>query len=125
MVLKNVHHYRKYVHKLGLGSLSASRFEFAQVVLLTHCWDGRQVWIFHVMAGPNNASAVWAAQRVPDDEVAVIANGLMIREMDLEDTDNFMASPNVLTAAIEAGFWDPEGGKTFDFTAAYVCSGHL
>lgn len=106
---------------LELASPTAFHFGFVQVGLHTHCWAGRQVWIFHVMAGPNNASAVWAAQRVPDDEVAVIANGLMIREMDLEDTDNFMASPNVLTAAIEAGFWDPEGGKPFDFTAAYVC----
>jgi hypothetical protein len=75
-----------------------------------------------VLPGPNNASAVWAAQRVPDDHVAVVANGLTIRQMDLEDKDNFLASENVIQAAVDAGFFDPNAGKPFDFTAAYVCA---
>lgn len=80
------------------------------------------MWVFHVLPGPNNASAVWAAQRVPDDHVAVVANGLTIRQMDLEDKDNFLASENVIQAAVDAGFFDPNAGKPFDFTAAYVRS---
>lgn len=78
-----------------------------------------EVWIFHVLTGKNNASAVWAAQRVPDDHVASVANAFMIRDMDLEDTKNFMASSNVLSFAQEMGWWDPQKDGPFDFTAAY------
>ncbi|KAJ0410557.1 hypothetical protein ATCC90586_006581 [Pythium insidiosum] len=77
-----------------------------------------EVWVFHVMTGKNNASAIWAAQRVPDDHVTVIANGFTIREMDLSNEDAFLASPNVTALAQEMGWWSPSMGP-FDFTAAY------
>jgi len=77
-----------------------------------------EVWIFHVLTGKNNASAVWAAQRVPDDHVATVANAFMIREMDLSDSERFMASPNVHSFAQEMGWWNESMGP-FDFTAAY------
>ncbi|TMW60564.1 hypothetical protein Poli38472_000606 [Pythium oligandrum] len=78
-----------------------------------------EVWVFHVLTGKDNSSAVWAARRVPDDEVTVIANGFTIREMDLDDPDAFLASPNVHSLAQEMGWWDPEKDGAFDFTAAY------
>mmetsp|Transcript_30199 Transcript_30199/g.85306 ORF Transcript_30199/g.85306 Transcript_30199/m.85306 type:complete len:618 (+) Transcript_30199:584-2437(+) len=82
--------------------------------------DGQgEVWMFHVMTGPNNASAVWAAQRVPDGHVSVMANAMIIRHMDLDDPDNFLASDNVHSFAIDQGWWDPEEGP-FDFTATYA-----
>lgn len=77
-----------------------------------------EVWLFHVLTGKDNTSAIWAAQRVQDDHVSVIANGFVIRAMDLADSDNFMASPNVTTLAEEMGWWTPEMGP-FDFSAAY------
>ncbi|KAG3100866.1 hypothetical protein PC121_g1578 [Phytophthora cactorum] len=78
-----------------------------------------EVWVFHVLTGPQNASAVWAAQRVLDTHVVVVANGFVIREMDLDDSERFMASGNVLSFAEEMGWWKPKQGK-FDFTAAYA-----
>ncbi|KAF4047255.1 Peptidase family C69 [Phytophthora infestans] len=78
-----------------------------------------EVWVFHVLTGPQNASAVWAAQRVHDNHLVVVANGFVIREMDLDDPERFMASGNVFSFAKEMGWWDPEQGK-FDFTAAYA-----
>eukprot|EP00191_Tetraselmis_sp_GSL018_P004446 CAMPEP_0177621152 /NCGR_PEP_ID=MMETSP0419_2-20121207/27403_1 /TAXON_ID=582737 /ORGANISM="Tetraselmis sp., Strain GSL018" /LENGTH=739 /DNA_ID=CAMNT_0019120991 /DNA_START=548 /DNA_END=2765 /DNA_ORIENTATION=- len=78
-----------------------------------------EVWLFHVLTGPGNASAVWAAQRVPDSHVSVMANAMVIRQMDLGDPDNFLASDNVHSFAIEQGWWDPAEGP-FDFTAAYA-----
>ncbi|KAG1712844.1 hypothetical protein DVH05_000579 [Phytophthora capsici] len=78
-----------------------------------------EVWVFHIMTGKDHAGAVWAAQRVPDGHVTVIANGFTIREIDLSQPDWFMASANVLTLAEEQGWWDPKGVKPFDFTAAY------
>ncbi|RLN49454.1 hypothetical protein BBJ29_000089 [Phytophthora kernoviae] len=79
-----------------------------------------EVWIFHVLTGPQNASAVWAAQRVLDTHVTVVANGFVIREMDLTDPDHFLASENVHSFAKEMGWWEPKLGKPFDFTAAYA-----
>ncbi|KAG1703096.1 hypothetical protein DVH05_008008 [Phytophthora capsici] len=78
-----------------------------------------EVWVFHVLTGPHNASAVSAAQRVQDTHVVVVANGFVIREMDLNDPDQFLASENVLSFAEEMGWWEPKKGK-FDFTAAYA-----
>ena len=77
-----------------------------------------EVWIFHILTGPNNASAVWGAERVKDTDVTVLANGFTIREMDLNNTDYYMASPNVLSFAEEMGWWTPKMGP-FDFTFAY------
>ncbi|CAK4751125.1 unnamed protein product [Aphanomyces euteiches] len=77
-----------------------------------------ETWAFHVLTGPHNASAVWAAQRVPPGHVAAIANGFIIRQLNLTDNDNFMASSNVESFAREQGWWDPASGP-FDFTAAY------
>ncbi|RHY44213.1 hypothetical protein DYB38_009185 [Aphanomyces astaci] len=68
--------------------------------------------------GPKNASAVWAAQRVPPGHVAAVANGFIIRELNLTNSDNYLASPNVHSFAQSMGWWDPSAGP-FDFTAAY------
>ncbi|ETW10400.1 hypothetical protein, variant 1 [Aphanomyces invadans] len=77
-----------------------------------------ETWIFHVMTGPMNASAVWAAQRVPPGHVAAVANGFIIRQLNLTDSANYMASSNVESFALSMGWWDPSAGP-FDFTAAY------
>ncbi|OQR87069.1 peptidase [Achlya hypogyna] len=77
-----------------------------------------EMWVFHVLTGPKNASAVWAAQRVPDGHVTVLANAFSIRHMDLNDTNNFLASPNVLSFALKMGWYNPADGP-FDFSAAY------
>uniref|UniRef100_A0AAV1T6B7 Peptidase n=1 Tax=Peronospora matthiolae TaxID=2874970 RepID=A0AAV1T6B7_9STRA len=80
-----------------------------------------EVWVFHVLTGPQNASAVWAAQRVLDTHVVVVANGFVIREMDLDDPEHFLASDNVHSFATEMGWWKPEEDE-FDFTAVYGAS---
>ena len=59
---------------------------------------------------------------MPDHHITAIANGFTIRELHLEQPDWYMASPNVLSFAIERGWWDPSDGTPFDFTAAY---GHV
>jgi dipeptidase len=62
---------------------------------------------------------VWAAQRVPDDEIGVSANAGRIREIDLAKPDWYMASDNVLSLAEERGYWSKASGKPFEFTYAY------
>merc|ERR1719498_1291013 len=56
--------------------------------------DTVEAWVFHILADPSGKSAIWAAQRVPEDKIAVVPNTYVIREMDLTDSDNFMLSEN-------------------------------
>jgi dipeptidase len=88
--------------------------------------DPKEVWVFEIMpAGPlwtpqsGKPGCVWAAQRVPDDHVSVCPNESRIGEVDLANKDFFMASPNVVSFAVEQKLYDPKSGKPFNFKRAY------
>lgn len=73
-----------------------------------------EAWIMEIFpAGPDwtpgsdEPGAVWAARRIPDDEFFVHANRSRIEEIDLDDKENFMASPNVHSLAEKLGLWNP------------------
>ena len=83
--------------------------------------DPNEVWHFEILGpGKGNKGAVWAAQRVPDDEIGVSANASRIRKIDLNDPDFFMASSNVYSLAEEMGWWDSSDGKEFEFCYVYA-----
>ncbi len=82
--------------------------------------DPEEVWHFEILGpGKDKVGAVWAAQRVPDDHIAVTANASTIKEIDLSDPDYFMASSNVYEMAKASGWWDEEDGP-FRFCYAYA-----
>ncbi len=82
--------------------------------------DSKEVWHFEIMgAGPLEVGAVWAAVRIPDDHVGVSANIPRISELDLDDSDHYMASDNVHSLAEEMGWWDPASGEQFKWWKAY------
>ena len=86
--------------------------------------DTNEGWVMHFVPYPDTNSAVWVAQRVPDDEVTVVMNMFTIRRVDLDDPANFLYSDNMIPVAVKHGLWDPrpvsEGGDgPFDFTRAY------
>lgn len=81
--------------------------------------DTKEAWMFHVLPDDTGKSAVWAAQRVPDDEMTAVANQFTIQELDLNNKDFFLASANVHDVAIRAGFWDPKDNVPFSFSRAY------
>jgi len=58
------------------------------------------------------------AQRVPDDKVAILPNVYIIGEVDLDDTANFCASPDLVSYAAARGWFDPERER-FSFRKAY------
>ncbi len=77
--------------------------------------DPNEAWIFEIMpVGPlwtpksGKPGAVWCAERVPDDEVSVCPNESRIGEIDLANKDFFMASPNVVSLAVEMGYLRPQ-----------------
>ncbi len=88
--------------------------------------DPDEVWMFEIMpVGPlwtpesGKPGAVWCAQRVPDDHVSVCPNESRIGEVDLNNPDYFMASPNIVSFAVEQGFYDPESGQPFNWKKVY------
>jgi dipeptidase len=48
--------------------------------------------------------AVWCAQRVPDGQIGCSANRSRIGLVDMDDTDHFMASPNIRSLADDLGW---------------------
>jgi len=83
--------------------------------------DTKEVWLFEIYGpGKGKKGAVWAAQRVPDDEASVSANASRLRKLDLKNKEYFLASDNVFSLATEMGFWNPKAGEPFEFCYAYA-----
>jgi len=80
--------------------------------------DPGEVWQMEIVGeGPDRIGGVWAAERIPDDQVGIAANISRIGEIDLEKPDYFMASENVFEVARKLNLWD--GKKPFKFWKAY------
>ena len=83
--------------------------------------DPNETWHFEILGpGAGKKGAVWAAVRIPDDHVGVSANASRIRQINLKDPDNYMASANVFSLAEEKGWWSPASGQPFEFCYAYA-----
>ena len=82
--------------------------------------DSREGWLLHLIRGKR-----WIAQRVPDDEVAVISNYYTIASVNLKDTRNFMGSPDIREYAIKRNWYRPQQDGPFDFARAYSDSKNL
>jgi len=82
--------------------------------------DSKEVWHFEIFgAGPLEKGAVWAAVRIPDDQIGISANIPRISQLNLKDPNNYLASDNVFRVAEEMGWWDPKKGEPFKFWKAY------
>lgn len=88
--------------------------------------DPQEAWVLEVFSvGPDwepdsgELGALWAAQRVPDDHIAIVPNWSIIKEIDLSKPDEFMASNNYQQVAIEHGWYDPGSGKPFIWQEVY------
>jgi dipeptidase len=89
--------------------------------------DGNEAWVMEIFSvgpfwepGSGKPGAIWAAQRVPDDHVAVIPNWSIIKEIDLARPDRFMASPNYMQEAVDRGWYDPAAGRPFIWQEVYA-----
>jgi len=77
--------------------------------------DPNEGWLFCAVNGRH-----WVAQRVPDDQVALIANSYTVQNINLADTLNFLGSSDIITYATERGWYDPKTDGAFNFAKAYA-----
>ena len=80
--------------------------------------------VFGVGAGWRKQSgkpgAIWAAQRIPDDEAVLIPNWSVIKTLDPKDTSRFLVSRNYQQEAIDRGWYNPKSGRPFIWQEAYT-----
>jgi len=104
------------------GSPDAPAYGGSSEALVVVDAEPGDMWVFNVLTGKKNASAIWAAQRLPSDHVAAVGNCFTIRSLDLKDPENNLFSPDVTELAKDMGWWDPSEAKFeghFDFFGAY------
>lgn len=80
----------------------------------TYCIaDSKETWMLSAVKGKH-----WVAQRIPDNQIAIIPNYYTITKVDLSDTKNFLGSKDLIEYAIKRGWYRPDEGN-FNFRKAY------
>ena len=82
--------------------------------------DPNEAWILEMIGnGSNGKGAIWVAVKIPDGMVAAHANHSRIGAFPLNDPENCIYSKNVISFAVEKGYYNPKSGKPFEFNNAY------
>ncbi|MFA6750648.1 MAG: C69 family dipeptidase [Fermentimonas sp.] len=78
--------------------------------------DPNEVWVMEMIGkGTENKGAVWVAVKIPDDCVSAHANQARIQQFPLDDPENCLYSPDVISFARDMGYFK---GKDADFSFA-------
>lgn len=100
------------------GFYGADSFEGSAESLMVI--DKNEGWIFHILPHPSGSSAIWAAQKIADDHVAVVANIFVIHKVNLTDSEWFMGSSSMSTIANSYGVGEHcPSVEECDFTATF------
>lgn len=82
--------------------------------------DPEEVWVMEMIGkGPANKGAVWVAVRIPDDCVTAHANQARIQQFPLDDPENCLYAPDVISFAREKGYFEGVDAD-FSFAQAYA-----
>ena len=82
--------------------------------------DPREVWVMEMIGkGVGVKGAVWVAVRIPDDCISAHANQARIHQFPLNDKENCLYSPDVISFAREKGYFSGLN-KDFSFANAYA-----
>jgi len=80
--------------------------------------DKNEVWIFEIFGeGKDRVGGVWAAQRIPDEEISVSANISRISKI-YKNKDMFLHSENMFEVAKKLNLWD--GKEEFCFWKVFA-----
>ena len=77
--------------------------------------DKDEVWVMDMIGKGAEKGAVWIAVRIPDDAISGHANEPRIRKVNLNDKENVMFSPDMISFARKKGYFN---GKDEDFSFA-------
>lgn len=80
--------------------------------------DPDEGWLFCVVNGKH-----WFAKRVADNEIAMVANTYTVRQVDISDGENILASDDIVDYAKARGWYDPQKDGPFDFAEVYANPG--
>ncbi|PKP19380.1 MAG: hypothetical protein CVU06_11395 [Bacteroidetes bacterium HGW-Bacteroidetes-22] len=81
----------------------------------TYCIaDPEEAWMLSVVNGKH-----YVALRIPDDAVAVIPNYYTITSVNTTDTNNCIASADLISYAVQRGWYNPPTDGKFSFRKAY------
>jgi dipeptidase len=82
--------------------------------------DKEEAWLMEIIGpGPGGKGAEWVALKIPEGYISCTANRSRIGTFPLDDPDHCLHSSNVVSFAVEKGYYDPESGKPFSFCDAY------
>lgn len=85
--------------------------------------DTKEAWILEMIGpGPGGRGAEWVAVKIPDGYVSCHANKARIGEFSLNDPKNCLHSDNVISFAIQKGYYNPRSGEPFRFCEVYCPS---
>ena len=81
--------------------------------------DTEEAWIMDLVGkGPGNKGIVWVARRIPDGYICAHANQARITTFPLDDPENCLYAPDVISFAREKGWFDGKDSE-FSFRDAY------
>ena len=82
--------------------------------------DTKEAWVMDLIGkGPDNKGIVWVARRIPDGYICSHANQARISTFPLNDPENCLYAPDVISFAREKGYFNGED-KDFSFCDAYA-----
>lgn len=82
--------------------------------------DPNEAWLLEMVGtGDGEEGAVWVAVKIPDGMISAHANMSRIGEFPMDDPENCMYSDNVISFAVEKGYYDPDSGEPFRFNDVY------
>ncbi|MBI4945854.1 MAG: C69 family dipeptidase [Bacteroidetes bacterium] len=76
--------------------------------------DPNEAWLLEIVNGKH-----WIAKRLPDDEIAIIPNYYIIKEVTLSDTTNYLGSSDLINYAMQSGWYDQKQSQSFNFRTVY------
>ena len=80
--------------------------------------DKEECWIFEIVGKGEQKGAVWVAVRIPDGMICAHANQSRIHQFPLDDPENCLYAPDVISFAREKGFFSGSDAE-FSFCDAY------
>jgi len=83
--------------------------------------DKDEGWVVWEMSG---GKKLWAAERLGSDEVRVLYPGYIEEfPVDFANSSDYMGSPDIVSFAVEQGWWNPNGTEPFNIFKAYGVQG--